>query len=458
MPEPMFHDRSDLLHDNFPQLNYGIAVTDVDGDGKHEFFVAGYDGANQVLKWDGSQYIDIADETLADARRQAIGVAAGDLDGDGREEIYILNTDTFSGRKQWADRLLHYHDGQWRDLFGLPANRDALNLTAGRSVACVDRLGNGRYSFFIANYGGAMRCYELDENEFLADMAPYIGLAYVTGGRSLVALPLISERMDVFAGNEGGPNFLFCNRGDGHYSEEAEHYELTDEDENARGIAVLDADDDGRLDLAIGNWDGPHRLYVQADGGAFRDIAPPEMAAPSYVRTVIAADFDNDGYEELFFNNLDEPNRLFGQRNGWVALPIGDAEEPWGLGTGAAVADLDGDGRLELLISHGEAGAQPLTLYHGPANGNHWLRVLPLTRYGAPARGALVTLHAAGRRQIRAIDAGSGYLCQMEPVAHFGLGRADAVERIEIRWPDGVTHTVQNPPIDRLLRVTHPQT
>src|SRR5207302_1627375 len=122
-----------------------------------------------------------------------------------------------------------------------------------------------------------------------------------------------------------------------------------------------------------------------------------------------------------------------------------------------AVADLDGDGRLELLISHGEAGAQPLTLYHGPANGNHWLRIAPRTRYGAPARGALVTLQAAGRRQIRTIDAGSGYLCQMEPVAHFGLGTTDAVESVEIRWPDGAIHTLHHPQIDRLLPVAHPE-
>jgi hypothetical protein len=264
--------------------------------------------------------------------------------------------------------------------------------------------------------------------------------------------------MDVYAGNEGGPNFLFRNRGDGTFAEEAETYDLEDSDENARGIAVLDVDDDGRLDLAVGNWDGPHRLYVQTDGGPFREVAPPVLAAPSYIRTVIAADFDNDGYVELFCNNLDEPNRLFGWRNGeWTELAIGDAEEPWGLGTGAAVADLDGDGRLELLIAHGEAAAQPLTLYHGPVNTNHWLRVLPLTVHGAPARGAIVTLRAAGRHQIRAIDAGSGYLCQMEPVAHFGLGQAETVERIEIRWPDGAAQTIPFPQIDLLLSVPHPE-
>ena len=271
----MFKDHSEQLADNPPQLNYGVAVTDVDGDGAFEFFVAGYGYGNLVLKWDGTAATSISRTTaLADASRQAIGVCAGDIDGDGREEIYILNTDSFAGRKELADRLLQWQAGSWQDLFTLPANRDALNLTAGRSVACVDRTGTGRYSFFVANYGGPMRCYEMEENGFLADMAPYLGLAYVTGGRSLVSLPLVSERMDIFAGNEGGPNFLFRNRGDGTYQEEAERFGLADAYEHARGIAVLDANGDGRFDLVVGNWEGMHRLYAQTPEGLFEDIAP----------------------------------------------------------------------------------------------------------------------------------------------------------------------------------------
>jgi hypothetical protein len=97
-----------------------------------------------------------------------------------------------------------------------------------------------------------------------------------------------------------------------------------------------------------------------------------------------------------------------------------------------------------------------LTLYHTPKNGNHWLRVLPLTAHGAPARGAVVTLAAGGRSQRRAIDAGSGYLCQMEPVAHFGLGGNPIVEQVEVRWLDGKTVILNAPQADRLIRVPHP--
>jgi hypothetical protein len=453
----MFINRSDLLLDNPVQLNYGVAVTDVDGDGAFELFVAGFNAApNLVLKWRGGGFRNIADPVLADDR-QAIGVAAGDIDGDGQEEIYVLNTDTFAGRKHFADRLFDRADGEWVDLFSLEMHKDALNLTAGRSVVCIDRNGDGIYGFFVANYGGPMRLYELDMDGYLRDVAPDAGVDLTTGGRSAVALPLITDRMDIFAGNENGPNFLFRSSGDGTFEDVAPLLGLTDAFHHARGVAAFDADGDGRFDLVVGNWEGEHRLFVRGNDGKWRDTAPTLMSMPSRVRTVIAADFDNDGYEEIFFNNIGEPNRLFGWRDGmWAALDMGDALEPNGLGTGAAVGDFDGDGRLELLISHGESGFQPLALYHTLANLNHFLRVQPQTQFGAPARGAVVTLEAGGRQQLRAIDAGSGYLCQMEPVAHFGLGALTTVDRVTVRWLDGETVTIEQPDIDQLIRVSHP--
>ncbi|MBV5335536.1 ASPIC/UnbV domain-containing protein, partial [bacterium] len=111
---------------------------------------------------------------------------------------------------------------------------------------------------------------------------------------------------------------------------------------------------------------------------------------------------------------------------------------------GAVAADVDGDGRLELILAHGGGHAAPLSLYRPTPNPNSWLRVAPLTAHGAPARGAIVSLWADGRRQRRVICAGSGHLCQMEPVAHFGLGTLQTVEQIEIQWPDGVAVTIDS--------------
>jgi FG-GAP-like repeat len=101
----MFINRTEMIIGNRVQLNYGAAVTDIDGDGHFEIIVTGYGFPNTVLKWMGDGLHDITPPELADFERMSIGVAAGDLDADGREEIYILNADTFGGRKRFGDRL-----------------------------------------------------------------------------------------------------------------------------------------------------------------------------------------------------------------------------------------------------------------------------------------------------------------------------------------------------------------
>lgn len=452
----MFKDASAELFDNPPALRYGIAVTDVDGDGAFEAVVAGYSGPNQVLKWTGKGFEDVTDRALADPDRQAIGVAAGDIDGDGREEIYILNADTFAGPKELGDRMFASFDRHWLDLFQVPDHQQVANQVAGRSVAVIDRHGTGKYGFVVANYGGPFRLYELTQGR-LIDAAKAAGIAVTTGGRGLACGSLVTQRMDIVAVNEHGANFLFANQGDGTFRDVALEAGIADPDEHGRGLALGDFDGDGRFDLVYGNWEGPHRLFLRDGPGRFRDAAPPDLAMPSRVRTVIAADFDNDGVVEIFFNNIGQPNRLFKPLDGgWVQMPLGAAEDPRGLGTGAAVGDFDGDGCLELLISRGESGPQRLGLYRPTAAHPNFLRVLPLTRFGAPARGTVVMLDIGGARQVRTIDAGSGYLCQMEPVAHFGLGPFRQVDRVTLIWPDGASRVIERPAVNQLHRVTHP--
>ncbi len=454
----MFTDRSSWFRHNPPRHTYGLAVADLTGEGTFSLITAGYRGPNRVLRPTDDGLVDVAGATLADRGRQAIGVAAADVDGDGREEMYVLNTDSFAGHKRFADRLFDARQGGWVNLFDDPANASVRNLTAGRSVACIDREGSGRYGFFVANYGGPMRLYETDGAKgALDEVAAEVGVDYTTGGRGVVSLPIVSPWMDLFCVNERGPNFLFRNQGDGTFDEVACRHGVSDRYEHGRGVDALDTGTGDGFGLVYGNWKGRHRLLVQRNDGTFTDAAPEEMARPSGVRSVIAADFDNDGQEEIFFNNIDEANRLFARRDGrWTAIDPGEAREPAGRGTGAAVADLDGDGSLELIVAHGEVSPQPLTLYGGPSTGNHYLRVRPTTTYGAPARGAVVACTAGNRTRSRSIDAGSAYLCQMEPVAHFGLGQTDTVDAVRIRWPDGRTRILEGLDADQDIRVPHP--
>ena len=433
-----FLDITNQIQDNEFRLSYGVSVTDVNKDNKFDFVVTGFGFKNLALTYKDGKLVNIINQDIfTDSSRRTIGVAACDIDKDGYEEIYFLNTDTYSGDKIYSDRLLDLNKDKFIDLFELEKNKADLNLTAGRSVVCVDREGNGNYGIYVANYGGPTRFYEFIDNR-VVDLAASLGLDKVTGGRAVVAGHILSDQIDVFAANERGPNFLYLNQ-NGKYSDVASQMNVKDIYQNGRGTALSDILYRGRLDILNGNWEGFNRAYV-LDKDKFKNIANSTFDEPSKIRTVISADFDNDGYDEVFINNIGEPNRLYKiiENGVFEEIKLEQALEPNGLGTGAAVADIDNDGVLELLLSHGESGAQPLTLfkYHNDEK-RSFLRIRPLNIHGAPARGATVTLYTNERTHSKTIDAGSGYLCQMEPVAHYGIRDNENEFKIKIKWTNG---------------------
>ncbi|XP_057698901.1 cartilage acidic protein 1a [Corythoichthys intestinalis] len=496
---PMFQEVTqtmlppDSLH-NPTQLNYGMAVTDVDGDGDLEVVVAGYNGPNLVLKYDRTQnkMVNIAVDdsaspyyALRDVGGNAIGVTACDVDGDGREEIYFLNTNNaYSGQASYSDKLFKFRNGRFEDLLSDEINvrRGVANRLAGRSVACVDRKGTGLYAVYVANYAsgniGPHALLEMDTAASdvargiiaLSDVAAEAGVNKFTGGRGVVVGPILSDTSsDVFCDNENGPNFLFKNNQNGTFVDVAKKSGVEDRTQHGRGVALADFNGDGKTDIVYGNWNGPHRLYLQGSNSIFRNIATAGFASPSPIRTVIAADFDNDKKLEVFFNNIayrgNSPNRLFSVSRRANADPliqelnVGDAAEPQGRGTGGTITDVDGDGQLDLLLAHGESAAQPISVFKvTQGSTNNWLRVIPRTQFGSYARGAKVTVFTKNSgAHMRIIDGGSGYLCEMEPVAHFGLGNDD-VSVLEVSWPDGrvVTRVVQPSEMKSVVEIVYP--
>ena len=271
-----------------------------------------------------------------------------------------------------------------------------------------------------------------------------MNLDKVTGGRAVVSGHILSDRSDIFAANERGANFLLKNN-NGVFEDLAFDYRVDDVIQNGRGTALSDILYRGRLDIISGNWQGYHRAYV-LQNNQFKDIGSSEFDKPSRIRTIISADFDNDGYDEVFMNNIAEPNKLFKiKKNGvFEEIILETGLETDGFGTGAAVADIDDDGILELLVSRGESKEQPLTLYKAKVDKQRkYLRIKPINKFGAPARGATVTLITNQRKHSKTIDAGSGYLCQMEPVAHYGIRKNEKDFKIEVKWTDGTKNLIK---------------
>jgi len=451
----MFLDVSRLIVDNAPRVRGGIAVADLDGDGAVEVIVSGTGSPNLVLKWIDGALRDIAGPVVADPRGEAIGAVAADIDGDGREEILVLNGGGGPGDRR--DRLFACFGRTWVDLFTQPGFHQGGDDGPSAAAVAVDRFGEGRYGLLIVGDDGFPRLLELTRDGRLVDSAEDAGLDLPVAAKGATAFPLVSDHTDVVLVADGGPNLLFRNLGDGTFEEVAAERGIADPRPAWRAAAPIDAGPQGR-GLLIAAWEGPKRLFVpRSTGGALIDVASAELSIPERVGTVVVADFDNDGFDEIFVNVQGGPNRLFARRDDhWGEIDAGDAACPKGFGTGAAAVDVDGDGRLELLLAHGGSQPRPLSLLRPMPNDNHWLRVSPLTAGGAPARGALVRLFADGRERTRVVCSGSGRNCQMEPVAHFGLGAVDHVDRVEVMWPSGSVAVIENPPIRRALTVPHP--
>ncbi len=486
------------------QRNYGAAVADVDGDGSLEVIIAGFTGPNLVLKYhkmlgtiENLAVKDSPYEALRDEKGQAICVCACDIDGDGREEIYVLNTNNaYAGVSGYSDKLFKWREGKYVDLFSDSVNsRMAAPIYAGRSVACVDRYGSGKYGFAIATYSqgavGSLALIEMNEyhpqNDIelgkivLHDVSRQAGIEKSTGGRGIVVAPLLNGegRSDIFFVNEGnkwlgnsGANFLFKNMQNGSFLEVAQLHGLADAAEAGRGVSVGDFNHDGLLDIVFGNYEGPNRFLLQTQKDNvvfFNNIATPEFEEPTTVRTVLVGDFDNNGAPEVLFNNINDyphasPNRMFtvksygpDQQPGITKADMGDALEEYGYGTGGTIVDFDNDGMLELFLIHGEEVAQPVDVYQSRrGKNNNWIRVHVFTKYGAPARGASVKLLTHSQHNLlQVIDSGSGYLCQMEPIAHFGLGQ-ETVKEITVTWPDTKSFIVEPHGINRAIFIYHP--
>ncbi|NMJ77362.1 CRTAC1 family protein [Nanohaloarchaea archaeon] len=435
-----FVDISDKIEDNPSLRRYGLASVKVQGATR--IFVTGYGGPNALMKWEEGSLVSDTPENLKYPDTNAIGAAGCDIDGDGQEEIYVLTTgDQYGGRKDTRDRLYDLQNGSWVDLF---EDSSVTNRYSGRSVAC--HYSPQGYSFFVARYAGPMQMITMNDDS-LEDIAPRYNMDKTTGGRSIVNVPR-NGSVDLFVGNERGQNFYYNRTRDG-YEEIAEELGLADVSLPVRGVTVYDRGEDGDLDLVVSNWNSENKIYKRGSEG-FTDVASKDFSSRGPARSLMAEDFDNDGDTSIYLNNIASrqkaPNRFFNSRG--EEIPIGDASEPQGLGTGATVTDINGDDTLEMVLAHGETGSQPLTMYKIP-NDNPSLRIQPLWKSGAPARNALVKVDG----KVKSVDGGSGYLNQMEPWAHFGS--ISAPVNVTVTFPDGreVSRQVEGDAV----RISHPE-
>ncbi|MGD8374813.1 MAG: CRTAC1 family protein, partial [Acidobacteriota bacterium] len=290
--------------------------------------------------------------------------------------------------------------------------------------------------------------------------------------------------LDVFVSNDTVQNFLFRNREGAGFEEMGMLSGIGfDNDGNATGAMGIDAasiPEDGALGVAIANFANEHTsLYMQqGDPMQFVDTANAGgIGSPSLLHLSFGLfffDYDLDGRLDLLqanghleneINQI-QPSQHYRQaaqlfwncstadRLCFAALEddaLGALARPI-VGRGAAYADIDGDGDLDVVIA--QNGGEPLLVRNDQELGHHWLRV-KLTGQGAnrDAIGAEVELRSGGRLQRRVVMPTRSYLSQMELPVTFGLGELDMVESLVVRWPGGQVQEVAVPAVDTLLEV-----
>ncbi len=283
---------------------------------------------------------------------------------------------------------------------------------------------------------------------------------------------------DVFVANDAMPNFLFHNNADGTFTETASLAGVAvTAGGNAKagmGAAFADFSGNARPGLIVTNHETEmHSLFVNVDGRLFSDITVRSGVGPAtrpYVGFgVVFFDYDNDTDLDIAIANghvLANVGRLragasYAQRNLLLRNngerfqdmkdQAGPGFVPQMVSRGLASADIDNDGDLDLLVTNNNASPN-LLLNEGGSGNAVIVRTLGTTA-NRSAIGTRLMLTTGQRRQIRDVQSGSSYLSQNDLRAHFGLGQAKQSERLEIRWPGGMTEVVENLPANHIFTI-----
>jgi hypothetical protein len=282
---------------------------------------------------------------------------------------------------------------------------------------------------------------------------------------------------DLYVACDMTPSLLFHNLHDGTFEERGVEagvaYNFDGQLQAGMGVAVADYDGDGRLDIAKTNFSGDlSSLFHNDDGKFFTDVSREAGLGVHQFLGWGAAflDVDDDGWPDLVEANGHVYPEVEGKQLGdayyqptllYQNLGNGkfrDITGSAGAGfqtprpsRGLAIGDVDGDGRPEIVLVN--MNSTPTLLHNFAAPSGHSLNVsLTGTKSNRSAIGALVTVTAGDRKRIEPVLGGSSFYSQNSFTLHFGLGQSTRVDRLEVRWPNGLTQSWTNIGVDRMVR------
>jgi hypothetical protein len=432
----------------------GVAVGDFDNDGDLDVLVTSLTGA-RLFRNDGHcHFEDISAEAGLDVAGWCTSAAFFDYDRDGFLDLYIarylafdpqIKCRTAGSRPDYcgplsfqpvSDVLLHNEGGKRFTDVSEAAGIAALK-SPGLGVVCADLDGDGWPDAYVANDGYPNHLWINRHDGTFHESAFQMGAAvnifgHAEAGMGVVAADLDGDlTLDLFITHlDGESNILYLNRGPGRGFQDATGRSRTSVSSiplTGFGVVALDADLDGDLDLLVAN------------GRVNRGIPRQHSAAPPPL--------DELAEPKLFY--LNDGNAQFTLATD-LAGELGSSIE---VSRGLAIGDIDGDGDLDVVVNN--TGSLARIYFNEAPRAGHWLSVRAVDpRLHRDAIGAYVTVAAGGRRFLRCIEASSSYLSSSSLRAHFGLGRAESVESVEVLWPDGLRETFSVDGVDRAVELS----
>lgn len=497
---------------DFPvSLGSGVSIFDYDGDGKLDLYFCSLRGfplatpsksmGNRLYRnLGGLKFEDVTEKAKVGYKGFCHGAAVGDLNADGKPDLYLTT---------YGSNVLYLNngDGTFRD-GSANSGCDLKGWSSGAALFDYDL--DGKLDLYVTRYG---QWTEDGPHEYTGDkargirtfMTPFqlepqthvllkgngdgtfvettaaAGILRRDGrGLGVVAADINRDgKTDLYVANDGCPNFLFLNKGDGTFEDLTES-SGADRDaagnvQGSMGVDVQDMDGDGRPELFVTNYRGQYNtLYRNLDGRTFQDVS----AAAGLVKDSLAyvgwgcalGDLDNDGQPDVFVVNGEVDDNLpkFGQEIDFeqptvVWRNVGQCrfvrvESPGPFfaknhaGRGLAMGDLDDDGDLDAVVVI--LDAKPALLINESLNAGNWIRFeLEGARGGREAIGATVDVHAGGKVFQRLVRGGDSYLSVNDRRVLIGIGGATKVDKVDIMWPGGKTTTIEGPVVNRTHRV-----
>ncbi len=446
-------ERAGLVHGGWGQ---GVCVGDYDNDGNQDIFVS-YWGQNQLYRnrGDGTfENVTLKAGLASDKVRWGTGCAFLDYDRDGYLDIFVANYIDF-------------------DLATAPVPESGLCRYKGVKVACGPP----------GLQGGKNALYHNRGDGTFEDVSVKSGIAKASGTYGLGVSTLDFDNdgwTDIYVADDSNPSVLYRNNHDGTFTDvgvrSACAYSQDGKPQAGMGVGIGDYNRDGWMDVFKTNFAGDtSSLYTNSGKGYFDD-----STFGSGIGTTTRwlgwgcgfIDLDNDGWLDLFLANghvYPEVNQIkteagYKQRkvvyrnleNGRFAEiteQLGPPATTPKASRGCAFGDFNNDGNVDVVVNN--VHDTPDLFRLDPRNGNHWITLRLVGRVSnRSAIGSRIRAVTGATSQYEEVRGGGSYASQNDLRVHFGLGPAVILDRLEVRWPNGLEEQWSNLPVDRLLTIT----